>query len=114
CEARGRSAATGTLTEFGAVHYRSRDTFHGRLFEGAPDPANPVIPLVGRPVAPPGEVATAFAAWLRERVGSARPVFVSDNPAYDFQWIAALFNMTPRKARTPALIIRMPVRVVAC
>jgi hypothetical protein len=33
CEARGTSPVNGILTEFGAVHYRSRETFHGRLFE---------------------------------------------------------------------------------
>ena len=32
CEARGTSPVHGVLTEFGAVHYDTRDTFHGRLF----------------------------------------------------------------------------------
>ncbi len=38
CEARGTSPVHGVLTEFGAVHYDTRDTFHGRLFDAAPDP----------------------------------------------------------------------------
>jgi hypothetical protein len=29
CEARGTSPVHGVLTEFGAVHYDTRDTFHG-------------------------------------------------------------------------------------
>ena len=36
CEARGPSPVSGILTEFGAVHYVSRATFHGRLFEARP------------------------------------------------------------------------------
>jgi hypothetical protein len=92
CEARGTSPVRGTLTEFGAVHYDTRETFHGRLFTSEPDPANPAVPLVGERVAADAEVAAAFAAWLRAHVGASRPVFVSDNPAYDWMWIAGLFD----------------------
>lgn len=45
CEAAGVSAWSGTLTEFGAVHYATRDTYHGQLFESTPDPANPAVPV---------------------------------------------------------------------
>jgi DNA polymerase III epsilon subunit-like protein len=31
CEANGKSPSTGKLTEFGAVAYPSRETFHGVL-----------------------------------------------------------------------------------
>ena len=31
CEARGTSPVNGRMTEFGAVHYGTRTTFHGRL-----------------------------------------------------------------------------------
>jgi hypothetical protein len=92
CEARGTSPVNGTLTEFGAVHYDTRDTFHGRLFEATPDPANPAISIVGARVATDAEVAADFAAWLRDHVGNSRPVFVSDNPAYDWQWAAGMFD----------------------
>lgn len=34
---------------------------------------------------------SAFALWLEE-LGKDRPMFVSDNPAYDFQWINAAFD----------------------
>ena len=37
--------------------------------------------------------AASFAAWLRDHLGSSRPVFVSDNPAYDWQWIVGLFDL---------------------
>lgn len=57
CEARGTSPVNGTLSEFGAVHYDTRDTFHGRLFEATPDPANPAISIVGERIATDAEVA---------------------------------------------------------
>ena len=90
CEARGPSPVTGTMTEFGAVHYGSRRTFHGLIYEGRPDPENPAVPLVGRMIASPRTVAKDFAAWLG--ITEGRPVFVSDNPAYDWQWISAMFD----------------------
>lgn len=92
CEARGTSPVNGVLTEFGAVHYGTRRTYHGRLLEGRPDPANPAVPIPGARIAEDAEVAEAFAAWLTEVCGTSRPTFVSDNPAYDWQWISGLFD----------------------
>lgn len=86
CEAYGGAPSVGVLTEFGAVKYPSRQTFHGKMFDSEPDPANPAIPRL----VPNGrtydakKVFTDFEAWL----GSGRSIFVSDNPAYDFMWIA--------------------------
>jgi hypothetical protein len=91
CEARGASPVSGILTEFGAVHFDTRDSFHGRLFESRPDPVNPAVPVVGKRVAHDAEIAGKFTAWLSEHV-SRRPVFISDNPAYDWQWIAGMFD----------------------
>jgi hypothetical protein len=92
CEARGTSAVHGVLTEFGAVHYDTRDTFYGRLFHATPDPENPAISIVGARIATDKEVAESFAAWLQGHLGNSQPVFVSDNPAYDWQWIAGMFD----------------------
>lgn len=92
CEARGPSPVSGTMTEFGAVHYDTRDTFHGVLFESSPDPDKPAVPVVGRRLASDFEVATDLAEWLGERFGNDRVVLVSDNPAYDFMWIAGMFD----------------------
>jgi len=92
CEARGTSPVHGVLAEFGAVHYDTRDTFHGRLFDATPDPDNPAISIVGERIATDKDVAESFAAWLQEHLGNSRPVFVSDNPAYDWQWIAGMFD----------------------
>jgi hypothetical protein len=80
------------MTEFGAVHYDTRDTFHGRLFTGSPDPLNPAVPVPGERVATDAEVAEKFRLWLLHHVGSGRAMFISDNPAYDWQWIAAMFD----------------------
>jgi|SRR3972149_217727 len=68
CEGDGHlSPATGRMTEFGAVAFHSKKTFYGK------DDSK--------------ETFEAFAQWLKKISSGARPVFVSDNPAYDWQWI---------------------------
>jgi len=93
-EAVGRSPVNGAMTEFGAVDYTTRQTFHGVIFEGMPDPTHPpqVITTLKR-VRPMAEVMVEFKQWL-DSLGADRPIFVSDNPAYDFQWINAAFDAT--------------------
>lgn len=91
-EALGTSPVNGTMTEFGAVHEKSLETFHGVLFEGTPDPENPAVPVVGDQVDTDENVASRFATWLKEIGGNERPVFVSDNVAYDWQWISGMFD----------------------
>lgn len=88
CEAWGGCPATGDLTEFGAVAYPSMRTFHGVLVKTEPDPANPVCPM---PKAKCSDavrytVFLAFLKWIEENSDGA-PVFISDNPAFDWQWI---------------------------
>jgi hypothetical protein len=61
CEARGTSPVRGVLTEFGAVHYDTRDTFHGRLFDATPHPDNPAISIVGERTATDKDVAESFS-----------------------------------------------------
>lgn len=108
CEARGDSPVTGSLSEFGAVDFTTHGWFHGWLWASVPDPENPRIPLIDfsrgptpsiqtsqggqQPVDSTDAVFTSFAQWLRHVSGpNRRPVFVSDNPAFDWQWIAAGF-----------------------
>ena len=62
------------MTEFGAVEYATFDHFHG-VFDKD----------LGWP-----PTMLAFEAWLNGYKG--RPVFVSDNPAYDWQWINYHFH----------------------
>lgn len=86
-EATGLTPFSGEMTEFGCVHYGSRKTYHGILFDSMPDPdypAKPVITGVGYPQEP---VMAGLRSWLKTNV-KGRPVFVSDNPAYDFMWMA--------------------------
>lgn len=84
--------AAHVMTEFGAVHGETRETFHGRLYESVPNPVKPAVPIVGEPIATAHDEAVRFADWLITVCGSRRPVFVSDNPAYDFHWIAIMFR----------------------
>jgi len=69
CEANGKSPSTGKLTEFGAVAYPSRETFHGVL--------------VGEKAMKENEVFEKFENWVLQVTDGLRPVFVSDNPAFD-------------------------------
>lgn len=91
-EALGTSPVNGTMTEFGAVHEPTRKTFHGVLYKGAPNPDNPAVPIVGERVNSESKVAAEFTAWLEEVGGKERPIFVSDNVAYDWMWVAGLFD----------------------
>lgn len=95
-EALGTSPATGVMTEFGAVDYTTRYTFHGIIHDSEPDPINPAIPrlIEGGRHYDEDEVMLDFARWIKQVTDSGHPVFVSDNPAYDFQWINYYFDKT--------------------
>ena len=69
CEAKGKSPSTGKMTEFGAVAYPSKATFHGVLENKEP--------------AEEKEVFEKFDKWLMEVLKGEKPIFVSDNPAFD-------------------------------
>ena len=84
CEAYGDCPALGQLTEFGAVAYPSMKTFHGLIIKAE-------FPLAGPPIPIPLEeydfdravrVFKEFDVWL-----PASPTMISDNPAFDWQWI---------------------------
>ena len=71
CESNGGGCpATGRLTEFGAVEWTTREGF----YSGEITPESEV------------GVFERFAVWLGA-VSKGRPIFVSDNPAFDWQWI---------------------------
>ena len=63
--------SVGDMTEFGAVEYNTRATFHG--------------------VDNSKQTFEAFAEWLKRVSPDYCPVFISDNPAYDWQWINFYF-----------------------
>jgi hypothetical protein len=105
CEAYGGAPATGRLTEFGAVKFDTKEFFHGKLMDCAPSEANSAIrnliremsneEYLGRLII----VFTEFNKWLLKVCKNEKPIFVSDNPAFDWQWINDGFfrtmNMNP-------------------
>lgn len=114
-EAVGPSVSTGRMTEFGAVEFNTRRSFHGILdreiaLRRRPDLATYMvegreshyhasvttseddgdrITMIGD--VRPRELFWSFDAWL----GQFDPphIFVSDNPAYDWQWINDAFHL---------------------
>ena len=87
CEATGKSVSIGKLTEFGAVAYPSRATFHGVLFETKPSENNPGVPVAEGEAFDEKEVFEKFEQWILQNTDGTRPLFVSDNPAFDWMWI---------------------------
>lgn len=96
-EATGLSPARGVVTEFGAVVYSPntkyhKKTFHAKIYEAEPDPDNPAKPVItGDKLASESRIMITFATWLNE-VSPGQATFVSDNPAYDWQWINYYFD----------------------
>lgn len=113
----GPSPYSGVTTEFGVVDFTTRATFHAHLWDFHYEPGNPVpIPDRFNPGwtatlpagAPDNEhfngvrfdghwdddtlVYAALTDWiaaLAEHAGQEfKPVFVSDNPGYDWQWLS--------------------------
>lgn len=98
CEAWGRSPVYGKLTEFGVVDYTTRRTFHGDICATKPDPINPAVPTKPCIVwedytLKTRQVFTSFVSWVHALPPSGRNVMVSDNPAFDFMWMAAGFDI---------------------
>ena len=86
CEANGKCPSMGKLTEFGAVAYPSKSTFHGVLVERVFSVDSGFRVATGK-VFDDKEVFKKFEKWLLEITEGERPKFVSDNPAFDWQWI---------------------------
>lgn len=89
CEAYGGAPSVGKLTEFGAVTLHNKDTFHGVIYKSTPSKNNPAIPEItsSEPINDPATVFKNFENWIIKVSGTSRPIFISDNPAFDFQWI---------------------------
>lgn len=98
-EATDLSPFSGEMTEFGAVHFATMQTFHGVLWtDCTPDPEIPAKPVI-HPHSRKTDhvkVATNFQKWLKQVV-TGRPTMVSDNPAYDFMWMACFLDETLRE-----------------
>lgn len=86
CEAVGPCPVIGQLTEFGAVEYESQQTFHGDIAGGGHYRINNIDYLAMNTK----HIFEEFEKWLSQFKG--RPIFVSDNPAFDWQWINYEFH----------------------
>lgn len=87
CEAYGGCPRTGQLTEVGIVEFKSRKSFHGIVVKSRPSKDNPAVPEPAEEFDPlrEREVFEAMHKYLKQF--PAPFVFVSDNPAFDWQWI---------------------------
>lgn len=84
CEADFKSPCPGLgngMTEFGAVELDTKKTFHGKPRERA----NGREAIASEWL----ETMLEFEAWVKGFKGP--PIFWSDNPAYDWQWINYYF-----------------------
>lgn len=87
--AEGPTPYSGRMTEFGAADLTTLDTFHGVLWDAVPNPENPAtFTITSEKPYDLVDVMTKFKNWL----GDGRAVFISDNPAFDFMWIAEAFD----------------------
>lgn len=87
CEANGKCPSMGKLTEFGAVAYYSKAAFHGVLIERQqPDDHTKARIPTGK-IFDEREIFEKFEKWLLKETGGEQPIFMSDNPAFDWQWI---------------------------
>ena len=94
CEAYGGCPATGKLIEFCAIELKSCKTFYRKLVPSKQDTANAAIQIPLDSIALENEISIfqEFDIWLSQFDG--RPIFVSDNVAYDWQWINDGFHRT--------------------
>ena len=94
-EASGPCPGKGSMTEIGAILFDCppfRNQFYGHLEEICPGRYQE-SQVAG--LKPGGEEPLAvmidFQVWISEVVIAGRPIFVSDNPAFDWQWVNYYF-----------------------
>jgi len=98
-ESVGVSPYFGTMTEFGAVELLTEKSFHGEIIKSVPSKENPAIPEITEDLTDSmyevklNIVIESFMRWLKS-FNDERLVFVSDNPAWDYMWIAYAFDVT--------------------
>lgn len=106
-EATGSSPFSSAMTEFGVVEYETEKTFYAHLLDFTPHPERPALPvLTGKPMDPIIELSTGagpealgsraevyarLTEWIAS-FGDKQGTFVSDNPAFDWQWLSYGFD----------------------
>lgn len=86
CEATGKTPYSGELTEFGVVELMTLTSFYGKLWDSKPSKENPAVPVLTGDRYDAMSVMSKLTTWLKGFEGPY--VFVSDNPAFDFMWVA--------------------------
>ncbi len=77
CEASGPCPGKGELTELGVVQYGTKETFY--LDFRQPDTTDGLTTE---------RMWWALDRWLKDKTPEGKhPIFVSDNPAFDWQWV---------------------------
>ncbi len=96
CEADGPCPGLGNLTEFGCVNFHdTSQRFHGKVKAVWPDKSNYDQAMIAKRYADAEEptiIMRRFADWVTAQSKKPdgtpdRPIFVSDNPAFDAAWI---------------------------
>lgn len=99
--------ASGNLVSFGAVKVTpdfnetfycwvapktGNDYIHTSAFEVARRGIDENYPQLS-----PIDAMISFKQWIDKTCTNGRPIFISDNPAYDYMWIAYYFDMVNMK-----------------
>ena len=97
-ETDAESPATGSIVCFGAVLVKDTSkTFYGKIKPISENYNESALAISGftheqhLKFDDPFLVMKSFAEWL-EKESDGKPTFISDNPAFDFQWINFYFH----------------------
>lgn len=97
-ESDDQSPATGSMVCFGAVLVKDMNkTFYGQTKPISENWNPEALTISGfsreehEKFDDPKEVMERFAKWVEE-VSDGKPTFISDNPAFDWQWINYYFH----------------------
>lgn len=97
-ESDAQAPGQGSIVCFGAVLVLdTSETFYGQIRPITDNYSEETLSVSGftreqhKEFEEPSDVMCKFAEWIREINKRGRPVMVSDNPAFDWQWINYYF-----------------------
>lgn len=94
CESTGPTPYSHELTEFAAIDLVDESYFHAQVWPFEPHPDTPALPVIPDWAGPEDNLTTEVFTEFHDWLGGGRCVFISDNPAFDWQWIAHGFAVT--------------------